>query len=250
MSGFDNAKVDAALLRGRALPLELPDQPRLRRSLQPVPAQPAPGVRRSLPHPVGGRFDHGIQAPGRPRQAQGRPAPASPARRSTWPTSRMPGMQHVAFVRSPHAHARVRGITERRRREGPGGGRGGDRAGSQGPLRADPGRDRVGRGRRRGRDQARAPALPALAGSRALRGRAGGRGASASRPRSRRTRSSLVEVDWEPLPAVADPFAGDGGRARRSSSTTRRRTSSTPTPSRRAIPTRPSRRRTGSSSSG
>jgi carbon-monoxide dehydrogenase large subunit len=23
----------------------------------------------------------------------------------------MPGMQHVAFVRSPHAHARVRGIT-------------------------------------------------------------------------------------------------------------------------------------------
>ena len=31
----------------------------------------------------------------------------------------MPGMQHVAFVRSPHAHARVRGIKSAARVESP-----------------------------------------------------------------------------------------------------------------------------------
>ncbi len=62
----------------------------------------------------------------------------------------MPGMQHVAFVRSPHAHARIRGIESAAAAKLPGRGGGGDRPGSQGALRADPGRDRVGRGRRRG----------------------------------------------------------------------------------------------------
>ncbi|MEX2221413.1 MAG: xanthine dehydrogenase family protein molybdopterin-binding subunit, partial [Candidatus Rokuibacteriota bacterium] len=32
----------------------------------------------------------------------------------------MPGMQHVAFVRSPHAHARVRGIKTAAAAKGPG----------------------------------------------------------------------------------------------------------------------------------
>ena len=75
----------------------------------------------------------------------------------------MPGMQHVAFVRSPHAHARVRGIKSAAAAKLPGVVAvvtGQDLKAHFAPI---PVATVVGRGRQRGRDQARAPALPALA---------------------------------------------------------------------------------------
>ncbi len=118
----------------------------------------------------------------------------------------MPGMQHVAFVRSPHAHARVRGIKTAAAAKGPGvvavvtgqdlkphcapiptatvsaeGGPTGEvKLGRQHyPLSVD-------RVRYVGEPVAAVIATSAEAAADA---------------------ATLVEVDWEPLPAVADGFA-------------------------------------------
>ena len=74
----------------------------------------------------------------------------------------LPGMQWVAFVRSPHAHARIRRIDTQA------GAAGARRVAWSSPgeeirklAKALPARERVGRGRRQQR-RARSPALAAL----------------------------------------------------------------------------------------
>jgi aerobic carbon-monoxide dehydrogenase large subunit len=118
----------------------------------------------------------------------------------------LPGMHHVAFVRSPHAHARIRGIDPARALARPGvravvtgaeirtlcapiplasggEGGGGDDAASAGrrhyPLA-------VGRVRHAGE-----PVAAVIATTEALAADA----------------AADLQVDWEPLPAVTDPFA-------------------------------------------
>ena len=86
----------------------------------------------------------------------------------------LPGLHYVAFVRSPHAHARIRRIDGSRRAPAAGRRRGRDRRRPQAPLRARarrPGLDR----RRRGPGGDRPEALPARDRARPAR-RRGGRG--------------------------------------------------------------------------
>ena len=121
------------------------------------------------------------------------------------PTSRLPGELHCVLVRSPHAHARIRGIdTARaaalaRRRRGAHRRRHGGRQGRP---------DGAAVGDHVGRRQADGRAAALCAGAR--------RGAPRRRSRSRRDRRDAragagcrraVAVDYEPLPAVVDSRA-------------------------------------------
>jgi len=133
--------------------------------------------------------------------------------RSTYVTDVvLPGMHHVAFVRSPHAHARIRRIDASAATRRPGVFTVVTGEDIRTRLRAAAAR-RCQRGRQRPRRrQHRAQALPALPGPGAPRGRGRRRGrrdlGSRGGGRRRRDRGGL-----EPLPAVTDPFAAMAGGA-------------------------------------
>ena len=152
----------------------------------------------------------------------------------------MPGMQYVAFVRSPHAHARIRGIDAPAGARSARGRRGGHRRGAQAALQARP------RRRRRRPRAARASGVDSAASttrSSIDRVRHVGEAVAAVIGHDRGAAvdgAAAVEVDWEPLPAVADTFAAmaDGAPAapRRRAEEHRAQAPA----SRPAIPTRPS----------
>ena len=140
------------------------------------------------------------------------------------------GMGYVHFVRSPYAHAKIVSIDVSKALE------------LRGRLRdAD---------RRRGRDPDR-PVLPDLDAARGARqglrarGRQGalrrraGRAVVAETRELARDAAELVEVEYEPLPALTSTRGARSTPTRRSCTTTRRRTSS----GRRLRVGRPRRRR-------
>jgi carbon-monoxide dehydrogenase large subunit len=116
----------------------------------------------------------------------------------------LPGLHHVAFVRSPHAHARIRSLDVAAAQRGPGvravftgkdiqgqcaplplggGGEGGQSSGAGGRKHLALSLDRV-------RHVGEAVAAVVATSEAAARDAA-----------------ESVQVDWEPLPAVTDPFA-------------------------------------------
>ena len=118
----------------------------------------------------------------------------------------MPGMQHVAFVRSPHAHARVRGIKHAAAAKLPGVVAvvtGQDLKAHFAPIpvataSAEGGAaGEIKLGRQHyplSLDRVRYVGEPVAA-------------VIGLSPEAATDAAALVEVDWEPLPAVADPFA-------------------------------------------
>ena len=118
----------------------------------------------------------------------------------------MPGMQHVAFVRSPHAHARVRGIKSAAAAKLPGVVAvvtGQDLKAHFAPIpvataSAEGGAaGEIKLGRQHyplSLDRVRYVGEPVAA-------------VIGLSPEAAMDAAALVEVDWEPLPAVADPFA-------------------------------------------
>ncbi len=116
----------------------------------------------------------------------------------------VPGLHHVVFFRSPHAHARVRGIDTAAARRQPGvravfTGR--DIQGHCAPLPLGGGGE--------GGEAAAAPRRTHLALSLDRVRHVGEAVAAvvATSEAAARDAADLVQVDWEPLPAVADPFA-------------------------------------------
>ena len=167
---------------------------------------------------------------------------SSPARRATPPTSRCPGMVHAAILRSPHAHARIRSIDTSRAKTG-----------ARRRRRVHRRRHRGGASSRfRARGWCRMPDLK-IAPYRALATdvvRYVGDAVAvvvAESDYQAYDALELIDVDYEPLPAVVDPQkAAAAGRAA-AASPRRPATSRSTGPSRAATSTPRSRRPTSSS---
>ena len=128
----------------------------------------------------------------------------------------LPGMVHVAIVRSPYAHAKITGIDTAAARAMPGvvavvtASDLADVLARQVPGRGLRGTGRDGRRSRSPRSRRTPDPRPRCRAAGAeqgpLRRRAGRRGRRRDARRRPQDAAAAVEVDYEPLPAVVDPY--------------------------------------------